>query len=117
MSEREKKKSGLLVLVILLIVFAGLVFMYYLIGYLSAQSEEEENDEEGQLLISENLDEVNTFSYDIDGVRQTFLKEDGEWIYAEDTEIKLDQDLVQSMLDGLQDLQSEQIVADLTIRI
>lgn len=112
MSEREKKKSGLLVLVILLIVFAGLVFMYYLIGYLSAQSEEEENDEEGQLLISENLDEVNTFSYDIDGVRQTFLKEDGEWIYAEDTEIKLDQDLVQSMLDGLQDLQSEQIVAD-----
>ncbi len=112
MSEGEKRRSGLLVLVILLIVFAGLVFMYYLIGYLSSQSEEEENDGEGRPLISENLNEVNTFSYDLDGTRQTFLKEDGEWIYAEDTEIKLDQDLVQSMLDGLQDLQSEQVVAD-----
>ena len=39
MSEGEKRRSGLLVLVILLIVFAGLVFMYYLIGYLSSQSE------------------------------------------------------------------------------
>ena len=112
MSEGEKRRSGLLVLEILLIVFAGLVFMYYLIGFLSSQSEEEENDGEGRPLISENLNEVNTFSYDLDGTRQTFLKEDGEWIYAEDTEIKLDQDLVQSMLDGLQDLQSEQVVAD-----
>ena len=111
MSEREKKRSGLMILLILLIVFAVLVFMYYLIGYLSAQSEEK-NKEEGQLLISEDLDEVNTFSYDLDGTRQTFLKENEEWIYAEDTELKLDQDLVQSMLDGLQNLQSEQIVAD-----
>ena len=73
--------------------------MYDPIGDLSSQSEEEENDGEGRPLISENLNEVNTFSYDLDGTRQTFLKEDGEWIDAEDTETKLDQDLVQSMLE------------------
>lgn len=112
MSEQEKRRSGLFVLAILMIVFIILVCVYYLIGYLAAQSEEKENENTNPELIDADLDGVDTFSYDVDGARQTFLQSDGEWIYVEDEALTLDQDSVKSMLTSLEGLRSEQVVAD-----
>ena len=112
MSEQEKRRSSLFVLAILMIVFIILVCVYYLIGYLAAQSEEKENENTNPELIDADLGGVDTFSYDVDGARQTFLQSDGEWIYVEDEALTLDQDSVKSMLTSLEGLRSEQVVAD-----
>ncbi len=112
MSVQEKRRSGLFVILILMIIFAVLVCLYYLIGHLAQQPESEESSDSIPALTGIDIQQIDTFSYDCNGIYQTFLKTDGQWIYAEDTEMTMDQDMINSMLSSLCDLKYEQIISD-----
>lgn len=112
MSIQEKRRSGAFVILILMAIFAVLVCLYYLIGHLAEQSEAEEGENVIPSLSGISSEQIDTFSYEYDGTYQTFLKTDHRWVYAEDTELTLDQDMVESMLSQLCNLKYEKIVSD-----
>ena len=112
MSIQEKRRSGAFVILILMAILVVLVCLYYLIGHLAEQSEAGEDENVIPSLSGISSEQIDTFSYVYDGTYKTFLKTDQGWVYAEDTELTLDQDMIDSMLSQLCNLKYEKIVSD-----
>ncbi len=113
MSKQDKRKSSILLIALLLGVLAVLLVIYFLTNNFSVRYEtKDEEDLSISSFADFSTDDVDTFNYDYEDTLQTFTREGEDWIYANDKTIDLDEDLVDSMLSVLTDLECERVVAD-----
>lgn len=100
-------------MLLLLGVLAVLLVVYFLTNSYSVRYEtKDEEDLSIDTFAGFSTDDVETVSYNCEDTLQTFTKEDDEWVYTNDKTIDIDEDLVDSMLSVLSNLECERVVAD-----
>lgn len=100
----KKKIGNLLLLLVVLIVF--------LIGYVELknynQSKEKETEKtEAEKVVSVEASQINELTYTSNGETLQFVKNDGEWKYAQDVNFRLDTSYIETIINTVSNLEAE----------
>lgn len=102
-------------LIILIVVLAALVGGYFgLKQYNRFQAAKAPEEPIGQQIVSLELEDIVTFSYDYENTNYAYEKVDGTWQYPQDSSITLNQSQIENMLTNITPLTAVDTITGVT---
>lgn len=108
------KKQKIQMLVIVVILLLGIVAYFVATQYAQKQEQRDKDSEtQGQVNLKiADSDDVDAFSYIVDGTTYSYTKSGDDWTCENDTSLKLDADSITSLLDNLKKVTAAEAIAD-----
>ncbi len=107
----RKQQKQLIILLVILLVLAAVFWGLKQYNNIQSQQPQEKTD---IMVVDLNSEEIVRFSYENEGVKYSFEKEDGIWYYAEDKTLTLNQDRIALMIDKVSPMIAGQVIENVT---